>query len=454
MTIDRRSLPVPAPPPGIRFPEMTRSTLQPGVELCSVPRRDLPLVSLLWLWRSGTAADPHDAPGLAAFTADLLDEGTVQLSMPQFHDAVARIGGQLDTDIGHDATVLSLTALSAHREQAVDLLVSMAEQPRFDPVDVQRVKNLRLNRIRQMRHSASALADLVAMQHLYPAHPYGRPGIGTEGALAAVALDDIRQFHAALASTPVTIIAVGDISHDELERLVRARIGAVERVSRQPAAEPPDASGSRLLFVPRSGSAQSEVRVGRVGVARQHPHYHALVVTNTLLGGAFVSRVNTKLREEKGVTYGARSAFQFLRQRGPFFVQASVQSDATASSVRDVLVELDALGTTRPVTADELESARNALTRGYARGFENTAQVAHAAATLALYDLPPDTFDRFAERVDAVTADDVTAAAREWLPSAAMHAVVVGEPATAVRGLAAVGLGAPEERLADEVLAH
>jgi zinc protease len=160
-----------------------------------------------------------------------------------------------------------------------------------------------------------------------------------------------------------------------------------------------------------------------------------------------------KLREEKGVTYGARSSFQFLRLAGPFSVQASIQSEATAESLHDVLVELDALGGSRPVTEEELASARDALTRGYARGFETVEQVARAAAQLALYDLPPDTFDLFSEGVSAVTSDDVTSMARRWLRGEDMQAVVVGEPGASLTGLGAVGLGAPEHRLADDVLA-
>lgn len=452
MSIDRRHLPVPDPPPGIRFPPVVRSALAPGLDLWTVERRDLPLVSLLWLWHAGTAADSHGQPGVAALTADLLDEGTDALDMPALHDALARIGGHLDTDIGHDATVLSLMALSAHRARAVDLLTSMAVRPRFAAADFDRVRGLRVNRLRQLRHSAGALADLVAMQHLYGDHPYGRPGIGTERSLTTCSLDDVRASHDRLSRVSATVIAVGDIRHGEMERLLREHVDLTPRSPTELPPVPIESEGPRLLFVPRSGAAQSEVRVGRVAAARHTPHYHALVVTNTLLGGAFVSRVNSKLREEKGVTYGARSAFQFLRQPGPFFVQASIQSDRTAVSVRDVLDELDALGDHKPVTSAELESARNALTRGYARGFETAEQVARAAAQLALFELPHDTFDTFSAQVDAVTADEVTAVARQWLPSSRMRAVVVGEPADALPGLAEAGLGPPDERLAADVL--
>ena len=453
MSVDRRTLPVPDPPPGIRFPDLTRSELAPGLRLLTVERRDLPLVCLLWLWHAGTSADRDEAPGLAALTADLLDEGTESLTMSELHEALAGIGGQLDTDIGHDATVLTMLALSSHRERAVELFVDMAERPRLDAADMARVSGLRLNRLRQLRHSASALADLLFMRRLYGTHPYGRPGIGTESSLQRFTADDVRAFHQRLASTPATLIVVGDISHAEAERLVLRHVSAVPRVGHMDPPIPLAVQGSRLLFVPREGAAQSELRLGRITLPRRTPEYHAAVVTNMLLGGAFVSRINMKLREEKGVTYGARSSFQFLRKAGPFSVQASVQSDATAEALHDVLVELDALGDARPVTPEELGSARDALTRGYARGFETAEQVARAAAQLALYELPDDTFDVFAECVSEVSTDDVTSLARRWLRSEDMQAVIVGEPATSLVGLGAVGLGAPEHRLADDVLA-
>lgn len=453
MSVDRRTLPIPDQPPGIRFPALTRSELAPGLRLLTVERRELPLVSLLWLWHAGTSGDRDEAPGLAALTADLLDEGTASLTMAALHEALASIGGQLDTDIGHDATVLSLLALSSHRERAIELFVDMAERPRLDASDMARVTSLRLNRLRQLRHSASALADLLFMRRLYGGHPYGRPGIGTEASLQRFHVDDVRGFHKRLGTTPATLVVVGDISHDEAVRLVSRHVSTEARIAHADPPVPTSTDGSRLLFVPREGAAQSELRLGRVALPRHTPEYHAAVVTNMLLGGAFVSRINLKLREEKGVTYGARSSFQFLRQAGPFSVQASIQSDATAESLRDVLVELEALGNSRPVTDEELSSARDALTRGYARGFETGEQVARAAAQLALYDLPDDTFDVFSERISAVTTEDVTDMSRRWLQGEQMQAVVVGEPATSLPGLAAVGLGPAEQRLADDVLA-
>jgi zinc protease len=183
-----------------------------------------------------------------------------------------------------------------------------------------------------------------------------------------------------------------------------------------------------------------------VGAARSTPDYATLAVLNTALGGSFVSRINLKLREEKGFTYGARSGFEFRREPGPFSVQASVQTDATAEAVRDILDELVDIGGSRPITSEELERAQAALTRGYPRSFETPEQVARAALQMALHELPDDYFDRFVSDVRGVTVERVTAAAQRYLLQAGdPQVVIVGDRDRVAEPLTALGLGTPVE---------
>src|SRR5436190_9205845 len=135
-----------------------------------------------------------------------------------------------------------------------------------------------------------------------------------------------------------------------------------------------------MVLVNKTGAAQSEIRIGEVGLTRSTPDYHQLIVLNMILGGQFVSRINMKLRQEKGLTYGARTAFDFRRGRGPFILQTSVQSDGTGEAIQSSLIEIDAIRTDRPPTAEEVEVAKAALTRGYPRNFETAEQIARAMA--------------------------------------------------------------------------
>ena len=206
----------------------------------------------------------------------------------------------------------------------------------------------------------------------------------------------------------------------------------------------PDLSGHRLLLVDRPGAAQSELRIGHVAVSRRTPDYHALLLLNLVLGGQFVSRLNMNLREHKGYTYGARSWFEFRLGRGPFQMSASVQTDVTADAIREALGEVSAMRGDRPVTVDELETARAALTRGYPRNFETADQVARSVAQLALYELPDDYFATFVPRVEALGLDAIHDAAVRHLHPDRLVTLVVGDKARVESTLGGLSLGAPE----------
>jgi zinc protease len=161
---------------------------------------------------------------------------------------------------------------------------------------------------------------------------------------------------------------------------------------------------------------------------------------NALLGGQFTSRINRRLREEKGVTYGARTSFDFRRLSGSFSCDSSVQADATAVAVSDVLAEYEDIRH-GGITADELAHAQASLTRGYVRHFETTGQIVRGAAQMVTYDLPEDVFDRFVPSVEAVSGADVQAAAQSFIRPADATIVVVGDAAVCQEPLEALGRG-------------
>ena len=434
MAVDRSRLPALGADPQFALPEIRRHSHPSGLRVWTVEHREVPLVSFLVLLPIGSSSDPSERPGLAAITGDLLDEGSGSLNALELHEALARIGAQLDTEVGSDATMLELTTLERHAEQGITLLADMVLRPRFEQRDFDRVRDLRLNRLIQLRDTPSALADRIFAELLFKGHPYGHLPIGTEGSLRAMTLRDVTGFHArAYGPSAATIVAVGDASHERLRELVDRAFGAwtagepSPRPS-DPASLPPVAAApARLAIVNRSAAAQSELRIGHVGPPRASPDYHALLVLNMVLGGQFVSRINLNLRENKGYTYGARTSFDFRRAPGPFTLQASVQSEATADAVREAIGELRAIRGSKPVTREELAMGRAALTRGYPRNFETADQVGRAAVQLALYDLPDDYFSTFAPKVEALTVDDITRAATTHLDPSRLLTVIVGD---------------------------
>ena len=388
--VDRSRLPVPGQSAPFRFPAIERSTLPSGLRLWTLRHTSIPVATVMLLVRRGAADDPPGKEGLAAITTDMLDEGTGRLSAIEIHEALARLGAQLDSDIGPDATVLTVTVLSRFLAPAIALLGNLSVRPAMREDDFTRVRQLRLHRLMQIRDMPGAVADRAFARLLYGSHPYGHTPLGNEQSLTSLTVDDTRAFHAdwRLASDATLVIA-GDCSHAEILRAAQEAFGGWSTASTPlQAATPALAAPPRLNIVPRPGAPQSELRIGHVTVARNTPDYHALVAGNMVLGGQFASRINLNLREDKGFTYGARTSFDFRRLPGPFVLQASVQTGATAEAIRESIDEIASIRDGRPVTADELALGVAALTRGYARNFETAEQLARAATQLALYDLP------------------------------------------------------------------
>ena len=444
--IDRTRLPEPGPVPAVRFPPMRTVRLSTGLAMRTVEHPGPPVAQLLLLLPAGSASDPAGQPGLAALTADLLDEGSDARSALELHAALDRIGARLGIQVGPDATSVSLTTLSRHTAEALALLAEIVGRPRFDADDLDRVRDLRRSRLRQMRSVSGAVADRVYLETLYPVHPYGHLRIGTDASLSQMTVADVRRFHQdeyQLGSA--TLVAVGALTHDEFVEMAERVLGVAP--VRPPAEtnmvplDQPGPPSDRLVIVDRPNAVQSELRVGHVAVARRIPDYPAVQVLNMVLGGQFVSRLNRRLREEQGYTYGVRTAFDCRRSPGPFALQGSIQTDATVEALREVLEQMEAIGGDRPVTPPELDLARAALTRGFARGFETAGQVARSVAQLVQHDLPDDDYDRFVPQVEAVDAAAVTAAATAHLHADRAVVVVVGPADQIAPGLATLGLG-------------
>lgn len=445
------------PDPRFAFPVVTKETLANGLAIWTVEHRGLPVLSMLMLVPTGSSADPGDRAGLAAMTADMLDEGSGGRSALDIEDAFARIGSDLSTEIGPDATVLALTTLSRFAGRALALLADVVVRPRFDPDDFARVRDLRVSRVVQQRDTPSTLADRTFARLVYPNHPYGHLATGSELALRAMALDEVVGFHRhVFVPQGTTLIMVGDAAHPELFRLATDAFGgwaadpsAAPRANRLAGPADPLDSPVRLAVVHRAGAPQSELRIGHVGVPRCTPDYHVLLVLNTILGGQFVSRLNMNLREDKGFTYGVRSSFDFRRGRGPFVIQLGVATSATVPAVGEALAELAAIRGPRPATVHELTVARAALTRGYPRSFETAEQIARALAQVALHDLPEDHFERFMPSVAMVDEKDVSAAAAAHLAPERAVVAIVGDYDRVAPEFVLLGLGDPERVAAD-----
>jgi zinc protease len=302
----------------------------------------------------------------------------------------------------------------------------------------------RLAEIAQRRAQPAGLAAEMTSRFLYaPESPFSRPLGGTEASVEQLTTQDVRSFHAARYLAPAaTLVVTGDLGADEAVELAERHFGDWASGAFEVAAADaaPRSRERRVVIVDRPGSVQSEIRVAQVGPARDTPDYFPLIVMNTILGGAFTSRLNLNLREQRGFTYGVSSGFAMRRQPGPFLVSTAVQTEVTPDAVREIFHELDGIRDAA-VRPEELDDARSYLAGIFPLRLQTTAGVAARLVDLAVYDLPDDYLDHYRDRVTAVTADEVLRAAREYVHPDEMLALVVGD-ADSIRGpLEALGLG-------------
>jgi zinc protease len=452
MRADRSRLPLVGPDPAFRFPEIRRHILPNGLQVRTIEHRNVPVITFVLQVEGGSGADPAEKEGLAAVTADMVDEGTGGLSAIDVSDALARIGGEYDVDVAPDVTTFSLTTLAKFAARGGSLLADLIGRPSLRDTDFDRVRKLRLDRLRQLKDLAPAAAERAFLRLMYDSHPYGHLAIGNDRALRALTLDEVAAFHAEMFRPSfATLVVGGAMTHEELLRTADDAFsgwsgvpgGGAERTAAA-AIEPTAKTTSRLAIVPREGAAQSELRIGHLSARRNTPDYPSLLVMNAVLGGQFVSRVNLKLREEKGYTYGARTGFDWRRGLAPFSLQASVHTASTADAVQDSLRELEAIRGPRPVSDQELALAKASLTKGYARNFETAQQVARSVAQLAVFGLPDTYFEEFVPKVNAVSSADVTRVAAGYLDPAKLTTLIVGDHSAIAESLRTLGLGDPE----------
>nr|MCU0636933.1 insulinase family protein [Gemmatimonadaceae bacterium] len=385
---------------------------------------------------------------LATLTATLLDEGTATRSSLAIAEQSALLGIQLGTGAGWDQSSVSLHTTTAVLDSAFALFADVALRPSFPDNEFTRLKNERLTALLQEQDRGPAIADR-AFAHLVfgEGNPYGSVPQGARETVDAITRDDVRQFWSQwYRPNNATLVIVGDISPAEAERRATQLFGGWSRATlpARPTFATSPVSAARIYLIDKPKAPQSSFRIGTVGVARSTPDYYALTVMNTVLGGAFTSRLNNNLRETKGYTYGANSGFSMRREAGPFTARAEVVAEKTDSALIEFMKELRDIR--KPVPSDELLKAKRYLTLGYAERFESTRDIAGELAGVVTQGLALTTLGRFQQNIAKVTAPDVQRVATRYIDPSRLAIVITGDRARIEQPLIATKIAPLEVR--------
>jgi zinc protease len=426
----------------ITLPRPAEADMQNGAHLMVLEDHRVPSVSFqIIITGAGGYYDPKDLPGLADTTASLMDEGTTTKTSEQISQALDTMAAtvSISANEGSQIATLSGSALSDQVDDVLALAADILVHPKFDDQEIARYKARTLAALEDQRGDPDFLARERYSKAIYGDHPASSTGV-TKESLQKITRDALVAFHKDNYIPDYAIIAVsGDISLADARAKFQTALKEWTKSGkpRPGVVDPPPHGPMKIDIVNRPASVQTNYLLGEQAINRLNPDYDAMQVMNTVLGGAN-GRLFRILREEKGYTYGASSGVRALRYRGDWRASMDVRTEVTEPSLRDLLVELGKMRD-QIVPAPEFEDAQRSMTASFALSLENPSEVLNLYVLRQMYGFAADYWDKYSDRIMAITPAQVQAVAKKYLDPAKLQIVAVGDGSKIEAGLRKMG---------------
>jgi len=410
------------------WPKRTVRTLANGLQVVLVETHTIPKFSGQLLFRSGNAAS--GVAGLAEMAATVVRTGTASRSSRQIEEELRRLGADLSTSAGADSSAISFGGLAESSASLLEVVADLARNASFPPAELERERRHQVEAIRIERTTPGFLAGERLRKVLYGPHPYAAVS-PTEAQVQAYKREELEQFYRQhYVPENALLVAAGDFASEQMLGQMEKTFGEWRATQPAPSTfpEPPRHAGRRVHLVHLPGSVQTQILLGNHAITRKHPDWFPLTLANSIFGGAFNSRLVMNIREQKGYTYSPRSSASPLRQYGHFSVGAAVRNDVVAATLTEIFYEMDRMRAL-PVGDDELADARNYMSGVFSLGLATQSGLAGQLVTVYLNGLPEDYLETYRDKIRALTAAEVQAAARKYFDSANAQIVVVGDRA-------------------------
>jgi zinc protease len=445
-TFDRSVMPPNGDNPVVTVPDYWRETLPGNIRVIGTHSREVPVVHLTLNFKGGKMADasyPGKA-GLANLFASMMDEDTKNYTAAAFSTELEKLGSRISVSVGRDAIEVRVRSLRKHLDKTLALLEERLLRSEFTEeafaINKQRIAENLKNQRNQPVHIANKVFGMV---NFGKDNVLGWPASGTEATVAAITLDDVRDFYRNYFSfRDAKVIIVGDISKQEL----LPKLGFLQKmpgheVKLRELPPVPEVEKTKIYFVHVPGAAQTEFRIGRVTGMKYDAlgDYYRSTVMNYPLGGSFNSRLNMDLREDKGWTYGARAYFEGDEYTGTYAFSAGIKAEATDSAMHDVF-QILAEYREKGITPEELRFTQSSMGQSDARKYETGSQKAGFLAQILTYDLPADYAAKQNELLRQMGVSEANALAAKYLPDVGkLNVVLVGDRKKVGEGLRKLG---------------
>ena len=427
----------------VTLPKPVEWKVPNGLTVLLLEDHRLPTVSArITILGAGAVFEPADMPGLASFTAQMLNQGTAKRTSRQIAEEVEGMGGSISSTapFGSATTFLNATGLSETFPQLMAVAADEMLHASFPEPELAILKQRQKAQLMQSHSQPRFLGDEVFYRAVYGSHPAAvtEP---TLSSIDSITPELMRKWHDERYAPQNSILAIaGDVSAAQVREALGSTLGAWKQTDFA-APQPPAskrAETRKVWLVDRPGSVQTRIEIGNIAVKRTDAEYVPLEVMNRIVGGSPASRLFLNLRENKGYTYGAFSSLTATLFAGPWVASADVRSPVTEGAMAAFMDEIRRIRDEK-VPAAELEEAKHALVASFALSLENPAELVDRATLLRIYRLPADYWDTFPEKVSAVTADDVQRVARKYIVPETLQIVAVGDAAKIREGMAKFG---------------
>jgi zinc protease len=424
------SVPALAPERPVVWPKRTVRTLANGLQVVLAESRAFPKITAQLYFRGGNAAVALSNPGLAEMTSAVVRTGTTSRTSRKIEEDLRRMGAGLGTHAGADSSAISASGLAEFSGELLELIADLARNATFPQEEFDREQRQRYEELKIERTTPGFLANERIRRVLFGAHPYAivAPTLEQVEAYQREQLVEFYRRHYVPADS--LLIVVGDFSAGAMLAQVEQIFGgwSAPKPEALKSERPKPHLGRHVYLVDRPGTVQTQLLAGNLALTRRDPDWYRAVLANSIYGGAFHSRLVMNIREQKGYTYSPRSSLNALRELGYFTVSAAVRNDVVAATLTEIFYEMDRMRSL-PVSSEELESARNYLTGVFSLGVATQDGLLGQLSVVYLDRLPEDYLETYRQRVHALSAEDVVAAARRHFDSANSQIVMVGDRA-------------------------
>lgn len=412
------------------FLDIQEVKTQSGITVWLAEDKSLPIISLQYIFlESGTSLDPDAKQGLVRMLSNTMDEGAAEMDSQTFQKTLSDHSISLSFSAGRDGFGGQVKTLSRHKDMAFDLLRKAINEPRFDEEPVGRMRDANLTRVRTSISKPDWMAARLINDKAYANHPYSKNSGGTISGLSSITQDDLRGFHKiGLTKDRLFIAITGDINAAEVKTHIDQTFSALPATSSLEKLADTDIQNQGKVFLYEHPIPQTMIEITLPAFDRKDDDYYALQTMNYILGGAgFGSRLMEEAREKGGLTYGIYSSVSDYKHADVLSISTSTKNESVAEMLNIIRAEMGRLQN-EVVSATELQDAKSYLTGSMPLALSSTSAIASLMLSLQTEGLPVDYLDHYADKINAVTAEDIQRVAKRILNTQNMVTVLVGQP--------------------------